>query len=156
MARLDPFIELLYREKADVLLLETGQPAVLVTGDQVRAAMQRPLSTSQIAAACAELAPGYLRETFSVFEESDFQYQAPGGGVRIRVEPQAEGVRATFEPVAPPNKDRARPRVIELAPDVAAPPPPAPKAIETRAAAGDAAAAMRELLDLMIAEEASD
>src|SRR3954447_12943875 len=106
MARLDPFIELLYREKADVLLLETGQPAVLVAGDQVRAAMQRPLSTSQIAAACAELSPPHLRETFSVFEQSDFEYQGPAGRVRIRVEPQAEGVRATFEPMAQPKEKR--------------------------------------------------
>jgi twitching motility protein PilT len=157
MARLDPFIDLLFKEKADVLLLETGQPAVLVTGDQVRAAMQRPLTTSQIASACAELAPVYMRETFSVFEQSDFEYLSPHGRVRVQVEPEADGVRATFEPLAqqPPQRP-GRPRVIELPPDVAAPPPQAPKAIETHAAAGDAAAAMRELLELTISQKASD
>jgi len=157
MARLDPFIDLLFKEKADVLLLETGQPAVLVTGDQVRAAMQRTLTTSQIASACAELAPAYMRETFSVFEQSDFEYLSPHGRVRVQIEPEAEGVRATFEPLAQQPPQRAgRPRVIELPLEVSLPQPPAPKAIETRAAAGNAAAAMQELLQLTISQKASD
>ncbi|HEX4385129.1 MAG TPA: type IV pilus twitching motility protein PilT [Myxococcales bacterium] len=158
MARLDPFIDLLFKEKADVLLLETGQPAVLVTGDQVRAAMQRPLTTAQIASACAEVAPGHLRDTFSVFETSDFEYLSPHGRVRIQVEPEADGVRATFEPIAQeqPPVHRGRPRVIELPPDISAPPPPAPKAIEVKAGADDAAAAMHELLELTVAQKASD
>ena len=158
MARLDPFLELLFKEKADVLLLETGQPAVLVTGDQVRAAMQRPLSTAQIASACAELAPGHLRDTFSVFETSDFEYLSPHGRLRVQVEPEAEGVRATFEPIAQQQPlPQRRPRVIELPPDVSAPvPQPHPKPIEAPAASNDAAAAMHELLELTIQQKASD
>jgi twitching motility protein PilT len=156
MARLDPFIDLLFREKADVLLLETGQPAVLVTGDQVRAAMQRPLTTAQIASACAEMAPGHLRDTFSVFEASDFEYVSPAGRVRIQVAPEADGVRATFEPIAQEQPvQRGRPRVIELPPEPAAP-TVSPKAIEVKAGANDAAAAMHELLELTVAQKASD
>jgi twitching motility protein PilT len=182
MARLDPFIDLLFREKADLLLLETGEPAVLNTGDQARPAMQRPLSTAQIASACAELAPPHLRETFSVFEASSFEYAAPGGRVRVQVDPKAEGVRASFAPVAAqPKAQRARSRAIELPPDVGAapaapakaalaaltlvpaqaavsaqPPAAAPKPVTVRASAADAASAMHELLDLAIEQKASD
>ncbi|HEY2030987.1 MAG TPA: type IV pilus twitching motility protein PilT [Myxococcales bacterium] len=155
MPRLDPFIDLMFREKADVLLLETGQPAVLVLGDKIRAAMQRSLSTSQIASACAELAPPHLRETFSVFEQADFEYGALAGRVRVQVAPQAEGVRATFEPILVKAVAKPAPsRVIELPaePIVAVPPKP----IETKAGSEDAAAAMRELLDLTVQKKASD
>ena len=100
MARLDPFIELLFKEQAEVLLLETGQAAALVQGDRIRPAMQRTLTTAQIAGACAELVPAYQRETFTVFESQDFEYQTPSGRVHVRVEPTGEGVRATFEPMA--------------------------------------------------------
>src|SRR5438067_6142063 len=92
MARLDPFIDLIFKEGAEVLLLETGAPAAIVKGDKIRPAMARSLTTAQIAGACAELVPAYQRETFTVFDSHDFEYQAPGGRVRCRVEPSGEGV----------------------------------------------------------------
>ncbi|MGZ6142598.1 MAG: hypothetical protein ACXWLM_04625, partial [Myxococcales bacterium] len=106
MARLDPFIDLIFKEKAEVLLLESGAPASIVKGDAIRAAMQRSLTTAQIAGACAELVPVYQRETFSIFEPHDFEYQAPSGRVRVRIEPSGEGVRATFEPAPPKEEER--------------------------------------------------
>ena len=59
MARLDPFIDLIFKEQAEVLLLETGAPAAIVKGDKIRPAMARSLTTAQIAGACAELVPAY-------------------------------------------------------------------------------------------------
>src|SRR5438270_10339856 len=104
MARLDPFIDLIFKEGAEVLLLETGAPAAIVKRDKIRPAMARSLTTAQIAAACAELVPAYQRDTFSVFESHDFEYQAATGRVRVRIEPAGEGVRVTFEP-APEKKE---------------------------------------------------
>src|SRR5437868_13076800 len=103
MARLDPFIDLIFKEGAEVLLLETGAPAAIVKGDKIRSAMARSLTTAQIAAACAELVPAYQRETFTILESHDFEYQAPGGRVRCRIEPSGEGVRVTFEPAPEKN-----------------------------------------------------
>src|SRR5260370_34111624 len=97
MARLDPFIELMFNEKAEVLLLETGASAALVQGDNIRTAMQRTLTTAQIAGACAELVPAYQRDTFNALESQDFEYKSPAGTVRVRIGPAGEGDRAASE-----------------------------------------------------------
>src|SRR5260370_6352870 len=99
MARLDPFIELMFNEKAEVLLLETGASAALVQGDTIRTAMQRTLTTAQIAGACAELVPAYQRDTFNALEPQDFEYRSPLGRVRVRLEPEGEGIPATLQPL---------------------------------------------------------
>src|SRR5260370_38564657 len=99
MARLDPFIELMFKEKAEVLLLETGASAALVQSDRIRTAMQRTLTTAQIAGACAELVPAYERETFNALEAQDFEYKSPFGRGRGRIEPAGGGAPA---PLAAP------------------------------------------------------
>jgi twitching motility protein PilT len=154
MARLDPFIDLLFREKADGLLLETGQPAFLVSGDKVRATMQRSLSTAQIASACAEIVPPHLRETFSVFEQANFEYDVESGRVRVQVEPQAEGVRATLEPIV--LKAAARPASPRQSEPPAHPAAAPAKHVEAKAVPADPSVAMRELLDLTVQKKASD
>ncbi|MFN2546127.1 MAG: type IV pilus twitching motility protein PilT [Myxococcales bacterium] len=166
MARLDPFIDLIFKEAAEVLLLETGSPAAIVKGDKIRPAMQRSLTTVQIAAACAELLPAYQRESFSVFESHDFEYQAPGGRVRCRIEPAGEGVRVTFEP-APQKEEEAAPvamvhagyHAVELKRVQVQPVPkaePERKGLQVQTPPDQAAAAMHELLELTVAQKASD
>src|SRR5260370_36258658 len=106
MARLDPFIELMFNEKAEVLLLETGASAALVQGDTSRTAMQRTLTTAQIAGACAELVPAYQRDTFNALEPQDFEYRSPLGRARGRLRPGGGGLRAPLQPAstaAPPG-----------------------------------------------------
>jgi twitching motility protein PilT len=165
MARLDPFIELMFKEKAEVLLLETGASAALVQGDKIRTAMQRTLTTAQIAGACAELVPAYQRDTFNALEPQDFEYRSPLGRVRVRLEPVGEGIRATFEPlVAPaaaaapvqeagrstPASRATQPPLVEPEPEPERPPlsvkPPPPESV----------AAMKQLLDLTVQQKASD
>jgi twitching motility protein PilT len=176
MARLDPFIDILFREKAEVLLLETGAPAALVHEDRIRPAMQRTLTTAQIAGACAELVPAYMRDTFSVLEPADFEYQAPAGRVRVRVQPTGEGVRATFEPAAEKQEDEVQEAevVVEVAPARKGQPAAEQKRAPARQAAAaaaaeperdgiiaeappaEAAAAMHQLLELTVMQHASD
>ena len=173
MPRLDPFIELLFRERAEVLLLETGSPAAIIKGDTIRNAMQRTLTTAQIAGACAELVPAYMRDTFSALESQDFEYSFSMGRVRVRVEPTGDGVRATFEPIGAPSESAPIPLESTMHEPVRAPPPeraaPPAKAPESAASDGserreipvehvpeEAAAAMRHLLEITIAQKASD
>jgi twitching motility protein PilT len=166
MARLDPFIELIFKEGAEVLLLETGAPAAIVKGDRIRPAMARSLTTTQIAGACAELVPAYQRDTFNVFESHDFEYQAPSGRVRCRVEPAGEGVRVTFEP-APQKKEQPAPvsmvhagyHAVELKRVQVQPvsqPEPERKSMQVDPAAAEPAAAMHQLLEVTVANGASD
>ena len=164
MARLDPFIDLMFKEKADVLLLETGSAAALVAGDKIRPAMQRSLTTAQIAGACAELVPAYQRDTFSALEPQDFEYQAPSGRVRVRIEPTGEGVRATFEPAAAPEPARSIAMEHAGFHSVAMPKAAPPQAaiveehhgLTVAAPPSGAAEAMRQLLDLTVEHKASD
>lgn len=167
MARLDPFIELLFKEKADQLLLETGAAAALRHGDQLRAAMQRALTTAQIAGACAELLPAYQRDTFNALEPQEFEYPSPSGRVRVRLEPSGEGLRVTFEPIlagAPPEARgismvHAGYHAVELKRVQVQPvprPEPERKTIQGPAPQGPPREAMEQLLAFTIEREASD
>ncbi|HUJ26274.1 MAG TPA: PilT/PilU family type 4a pilus ATPase [Myxococcales bacterium] len=171
MARLDPFIELLFKEKAEVLLLETGAAAALVKADTIRSVMQRTLTTAQIATACAELVPEPARETFSVMESHDFEYGLGPSRVRVRINPSGDGVRATFEPVGGNGEAKAAPAPAPAdapVPERPAPPPAAPAALPPLPDVHDrqsmpvgpppagAAEAMRQLLDIAVSHNASD
>src|SRR5260370_38771068 len=89
----------MFKEKAQLLLLETGAAAAIVQGENMRPCMQRSLTTAQIAGACAEMVPAYQRETFSVLEPAEFEYPSPAGRVQVRVEPTGGGVRGSIAPL---------------------------------------------------------
>ena len=164
MPRLDAFIELMFREGAESLVMETGAAANLVTGGQLRPAMQRALTTQQIVSAIAELVPAYQRQFFSAAEALDFEYQLPAGRVKIAFEPLEEGVRATVSKAAPREEGAPQkaPRGVPIIP----PPPPAQAAPQQPAREGhgievgpppaDASIAMHQLLDLTVHRKASD
>jgi twitching motility protein PilT len=159
MARLDPFIDLLIRESAASLVLETGAAATLVQADGgTRPAMQRALTTAQIIGACAELLPAWQRADFTGVHAEEFEYQAPAGRVKAMFEPLQEGVRMTLEPIAG--------KVELVHPATVAPPVPARPVPKAEAGKGegiaadrvpeDAAEAMRQLLQVTVRHKASD
>ena len=163
MARLDPFIELLFREQAELLLLETGSPAALVTKDQVRPAMQRELSTAQIASAVAELIPTFQRSAFQINQAREFDYTSKDGRVRVKIQPTDFGVRVTLERAAEPAERvsivHAGYHAVEVKHVEAkapAPPEPALKRLPVEPPPADPAAAMHQLLELTVAQSASD
>ena len=168
MPRQDPFIELMFKEKAEMLLLETGAAAAIVQGDKIRGAMQRSLTTAQIAGACVEIVPAYQRETFSVLDPQDFEYQAPSGRVRVLVEAAGEGVRVTIEPTGSSNEAPAEASIsmvhtgyhaLEAKRVQVQPVPPAEpedRGLAVEAPPDDPRAAMLQLLALTVERKASD
>ena len=165
MARLDPFIELMFKEGAEVLLLETGAAAAIVQNDRIRPAMQRTLTTAQIAGATAELVPSWQRDSFDVFEPHDFEYQAPAGRVHVVVQPAGEGVRVTFEPVREPAQSpvtmvHSGYHAVEMKRVQAQPAPareePRARILRVEAPPQDPRAAMQQLLELTVEQKASD
>ena len=57
MARLDAYIDLLFREQASFLQLETGTGANLHGNNGPRPVLRQPLTTQQIIGAVGELVP---------------------------------------------------------------------------------------------------
>jgi twitching motility protein PilT len=167
MARLDAYIDLLFREQASFLLLETGTGANLHGNDGARPVLRQPLTTQQIIGAVGELVPGEMKEAFPG-SSVEFRYQSPAGEVQVRFE--SKGDKATARIVRAQKGSQPAPQAAKSTPPPSAAPSSGPAQPVTRAArpepgervvvvppaAEDASQAMRDLLDIMIAERASD
>ncbi len=166
MPRLDPFIELMFKEKAELLLLETGTAAAILMADQIRPVMQRSLTTVQIAGACAELLPAYQREGWNLMESQEFGYAAPSGRVLVKIEPVDSGVRVTLEPIADAEPEPTRIAMVHSGYHAVElkrvqVQPVARTDVERRTLAAeappdDALAALQQLLELTVEKQASD
>jgi twitching motility protein PilT len=164
MSRLDPFIDLLVRESAVSLVLETGAAAALIKADGgTRPAMQRALTTAQIVGACAELLPAWQRENFTGADIEEFEYQAPAGRVKVKFEPLPDGARLTLEPLA----GKVAQGLVHSGYHTVAPVKVQPVAkpeekgeqregIAVETVAEDPAEAMRQLLQITVQNKASD
>src|SRR5260370_26934671 len=157
----------MFKEKAQLLLLETGAAAAIVQGENMRPCMQRSLTTAQIAGACAEMVPAYQRETFSVLEPAELEYPSPAGRVQERVEPTGGGVRVSIEPLEESQKQQGRISMVhagyhavELQSVVPVPPAPHPeparKGIAVESPPDQALAAIHQLLAVTVEKTASD
>ncbi|MFL5395739.1 MAG: type IV pilus twitching motility protein PilT [Myxococcales bacterium] len=165
MARLDAYIDLLFKEQASFLLLETGTGANLHASSGTRPVLRQPLTTQQIIGAVGELVPGDMKGAFPG-PSVEFRYGSPSGEVQVRFESKGDTATARISPL-PKGAARAAPQPAKTKaePAPAAPPVPQPRAahaeeegriVQTGPAAEDAQQAMRDLLDLMIKERASD
>ena len=165
MARLDAYIDLLFREQASFLLLETGTGANLHGNNGARPVLRQPLTTQQIIGAVGELVPGEMKEAFPG-SAVEFRYQSPAGEVQVRFEskgdkatarivPAQKGAQPTPPKSAPPPAAAPAPEATQPATRVSKP-EPGERVVVVRPAAEDASQAMRDLLDTMIQERASD
>ena len=159
MARLDAYIDLLFKEPGSELVMETGTGALLRTGSGSRPVLRQSLSTAQIIGAFSELVPPELKRAFPGQGALKFRYLAPSGEVSIRFDSAPDRVSAVVS-VAQAQKDaRAKPAETP-APRTIVPPPPATAeeahGIQVASAPDDPAAAMARLLDLMLEHRASD
>src|SRR5579884_2035609 len=145
-ARLDPFIDVLLREKGDQLYLLPDEPVTMVRDGRPRKVSRQPLTDQHIYALLVEVAPSESADHIDQLTETEFEYAADRGLVRVRVVPDQGRLTAIVTPVAepageaaapppppppPPASPAPRPAAIAAAPPEApapvAPPPPRPR-----------------------------
>ena len=131
--RLDPFVDILLREQGDQLYLLPDEPVTLVKDGKPRKVSKQPLTDAHIYALLAEVAPSDAADKIDRLAETEFDYIADRGLVRVHIVPDSGRLTAviTPAPVAPPP--RATPPATEpatpsaaTAPRHPASPPPRP------------------------------
>ena len=167
MARLDAYIDLLFREQASFLQLETGTGANLHGNNGPRPVLRQPLTTQQIIGAVGELVPGEMKDSFPG-AAVEFRYNSPAGEVQVRFESKGDKASARIVPAQKGSQPQPLAQAAKSAPPAAAAPAaeqpstkvakpePGEHVVVVPPAAEDAAQAMRDLLDTMIRERASD
>src|SRR5437870_8420969 len=131
-AKLDPFVDVLLREHGDQLYLLPDEPVTLVKDGKPRKVSKQPLTDQHIYALLVEVAPSESANHIDQGTETEFEYVADRGMVRVRIVPEMGRLTAV---VAPIEKTAARPVAA------AAPPPAAQDAPAAGAAAAPAPAA---------------
>src|SRR5260370_4065428 len=116
-ARLDPFVDVALRERGDELYLRPDEPVTMVKDGKPRKVSKQPLTDQHIYALLVEVAPSEAADRIDQMAETQFEYLADRGMVRVRISP--DGGRLTAV-VAPVEAAPARP----AAPAVPAAPPP--------------------------------
>src|SRR6058998_548475 len=114
-ARLDPFVDVLLRERGDQLYLLPDEPVTMVKDGKPRKVSRQPLTDQHIYALLVEVAPSESADRIDQMAETEFDYVADRGLVRVRIVPEAGRLTAMVAPL-----DQATP-----APALPAPPAPA-------------------------------
>ncbi len=136
-ARLDPFVEVMLREHADQLYLLPDEPVTLVKDGKPRKVSKQPLTDQHIYALMVEVAPPEAADKIDQQAETEFDYAAGNGLVRVRIVPEAGRLtavisairRLTQEEVAAAAAQPSRPETTGKRPAVnPAAPAPAPAA----------------------------
>src|SRR2546422_9550863 len=143
-ARIDPFVDLLLREQGEQLYLLPDEPVTMVKGGKPRRVSRQPLTDQHIYALLVEVAPSESADHIDKMAETEFEYVADRGMVRVRIVPDmgrltavvarienSAGARpAEAAPAAPPPAAQPAPAVPGAPPSAAPPPrPPKPSAI---------------------------
>src|SRR6059036_3431144 len=119
-ARIDPFVDVLLREKGDQLYLLPDEPVTMVKDGKPRKVSRQPLTDQHIYALLVEVAPSESADHIDQMAETEFEYLADRGMVRVRIVPDGGRLTAVLAPTD---------RVAE--PVAAAAPAPAPSAVTT-------------------------
>jgi twitching motility protein PilT len=109
-ARLDPFVDILLREQADQLYLLPDEPVTIVKEGKPRKVSKQPLTDAHIYALLAEVAPSHAADKIDRHSETEFDYVADRGLVRVRVVPESGRLTAVLSPapvVTPARATRA-------------------------------------------------
>src|SRR6266540_3772256 len=86
-ARIDPFVEVLLREKGDQLYLLPDEPVTMVKDGKPRKVSRQPLTDQHIYALLVEVAPSESADHIDQMTETEFEYIADRGMVRVRIVP---------------------------------------------------------------------
>jgi twitching motility protein PilT len=137
-ARIDPFVDVLLRERGDQLYLLPDEPVTMVKDGKPRKVSRQPLTDQHIYALLVEVAPSEAADHIDKMAETEFEYIADRGMVRVRIVPEMGRLTAVVAPAGNASTDAA----AAGAPAAAAAGAPAPAA-QRAPAAGAAAAAAR-------------
>src|SRR6267378_4521821 len=76
MARLDPFVDVMLRERADQLYLLPDEPVTIVKDGKPRKVSKQPLTDQHIYALMVEVAPPEAADKIDHQSETEFDYAA--------------------------------------------------------------------------------
>jgi twitching motility protein PilT len=86
-ARIDPFVDVLLREKGDQLYLLPDEPVTMVKDGKPRKVSRQPLTDQHIYSMLVEVAPSESADQIDKMAETEFEYAADRGLVRVRIVP---------------------------------------------------------------------
>src|SRR5688572_12951411 len=108
-SRLDPFVEVMLRERADQLYLLPDEPVTIVKDGKPRKVSKQPLTDQHIYALMVEVAPPEAADRIDQQSETEFEYAAGNGLVRVRIVPEAGRLTAVISAVRRASQEVAAP-----------------------------------------------
>jgi twitching motility protein PilT len=105
--RLDPFVDVLLREHADQLYLLPDEPVTIVKDGKPRKVSRQPLTDQHIYALLVEVAPPESADKIDHQAETEFEYAADKGLVRVRIVPEGGRLTAVISPLRQPSQEMA-------------------------------------------------
>src|SRR5260370_8165411 len=131
-ARLDPFVDVMLREGADQLYLLPDEPVTLVKDGKPRKVSKQPLTDQHIYALMVEVAPPEAADKIDQNSETEFDYAASKGLVRVRIVPESGRLTAVISAIRRASEEHMSPPEPAPPPSLlAAPPAPEPPAHPT-------------------------
>src|SRR5438445_560189 len=121
-ARIDPFVDVLLREQGDQLYLLPDEPVTMVKDGKPRKVSRQPLTDQHIYALLVEVAPSESADHIDQMTETEFEYIADRGMVRVRIVPDMGRLTAMVARVE--NSAATQSPAAGPAPPVRAPPRP--------------------------------
>src|SRR5690242_20693666 len=119
-ARLDPFVDVMLRERADQLYLLPDEPVTLIKDGKPRKVSKQPLTDQHIYALMVEVAPPEAADKIDQQSETEFDYAGANGLVRVRIVPEGGRLTAVISAIRRPSQEHDMPTVTH--PSTAAPP----------------------------------
>src|SRR6476661_8533357 len=98
-ARIDPFVDVLLREQGDQLYLLPDEPVTMVKDGKPRKVSRQPLTDQHIYALLVEVAPSESADHIDHMTETEFEYIADRGMVRVRIVPDMGRLTAMVAPI---------------------------------------------------------
>ena len=124
-ARLDPFLDVMLRERADQLYLLPDEPVTLVKDGKPRKVSKQPLTDQHIYALMVEVAPPEAADKIDQNSETEFDYAGANGLVRVKIVPEGGRLTAVISAIHRGSEEMAakqpRASVIAAAPMVDSP-----------------------------------
>ena len=128
-ARIDPFVDVLLRERGDQLYLLPDEPVTMVKDGKPRKVSRQPLTDQHIYALLVEVAPSESADHIDQMAETEFEYVADRGMVKVRIVPDMGRLTAMVAPItAAPGAEAPAPAGARRAAGAGASTPSAPAA----------------------------